>query len=121
MNLAYPYQFDSRGHTAETADDKHLRDLIEQVLFVTPGERVMRPEFGSNVAQLVFAPNSPELAGASQMLIHGALQRWLGDLIAIEGVNVEASDASLSITVQYRPLRSDETVVQTFVAPGAKP
>jgi phage baseplate assembly protein W len=121
MNFGYPYRFDARGRTAEATDAQHIRDLIEQVLFVSPGERVMRPDFGSNVAELVFAPNSPELAGATQMLIQSALQRWLGDLIAIEAVSVASDDATLQITVQFRALGSEDSVVHTFSSPGAAP
>jgi uncharacterized protein len=114
MNLGYPYQFAPLGRTAASADEPHIRDLIEQVLFTTPGERVMRPDFGCGVAQLVFAPNSVELASATQMLIQGSLQQWLGDLIAVQGVRVEADDAVLSITVQYSIRRTDQLQVQTF-------
>jgi phage baseplate assembly protein W len=121
MNLAYPYRFDSRGRTAEATDDQHVRDLIEQVLFVSPGERVMRPDFGSNVAELVFAPNSPELAGATQMLVHSSLQRWLGEVLSIEAVNVESADATLRITVQYRVLGAARSAVHTFSSPGVTP
>ena len=117
MNLGYPYQFSPLGRTAEAADARHIRDLIEQVLFTIPGERVMRPDFGSGVAQLVFAPNSVELASATQMLIQGALQQWLGELIVVQGVRVEAADAVLAITVQYSIRLTDEVQVQTFTQP----
>jgi len=117
MNLAYPYQFSPLGRTAEAADARHVRDLIEQVLFTIPGERVMRPDFGSGVAQLVFAPNSAELASATQMLIQGSLQQWLGEVIVVQGVRVEANDAVLSITVQYSIRGNDQTQVQTFTQP----
>jgi uncharacterized protein len=118
MNLAYPYRFSSLGRTAETDDARHIRDLIEQVLFTIPGERVMRPDFGSGVAQLVFAPNSAELASATQMLIQGSLQQWLGELIVVQGVRVEAIDAVLSITVQYSIRLTDQVQVQTFTQPA---
>ena len=114
MNLAYPYRFDPLGHTAAAGDDVHIRDLIEQVLFTAPGERVMRPTFGSGVAQLVFAPNSVELASATQMLVQSALQQWLGDLITLLGVSVEASEATLAVTVQYSVRRTDQLQAQTF-------
>jgi phage baseplate assembly protein W len=117
MNLAYPYQFSALGHTAEIADERHIRDLIEQVLFTIPGERVMRPDFGSGVAQLVFAPNSVELASATQMLIQGSLQQWLGDLIVVQGVRVEADDNVLAITVQYSMRLTDQVQVATFTQP----
>jgi uncharacterized protein len=114
MNLAYPYQFAPLGDTAESADDPHIRDLIEQVLFTMPGERVMRPDFGCGVAQLVFAPNSVELASATQMLIQSSLQQWLGELITIMGVSVEANDAILNVTVRYSIRRTDQVQTQTF-------
>src|SRR5262252_7110008 len=108
MNLAYPYSISALGRTAETPDDVHIRDLIEQVLFTAPGERVMNPTFGSGVAQLVFAPNSAELAGATHMLLQAALQLWLGALITLQSVNVDADDAVLNITVRYAIRGTDQ-------------
>ena len=108
MNLDYPYHFDGRGRTAETSDDAHIRDLIEQVLFTAPGERVNRPTFGSGVMQLVFAPNSDALASATQQLVQGALQQWLGDLIQVQSVDVQSEDATLRITVEYIVRRTQQ-------------
>jgi phage baseplate assembly protein W len=101
VNLRFPYQFDGRGRTAEAEEAAYIRGLVEQVLFTAPGERVMRPEFGSGLMQLVFAPNSPELAATTQFLVQGALQQWLGNLIALEGVEVESVDSTLRVTVRY--------------------
>jgi phage baseplate assembly protein W len=71
VNLRFPYQFDGRGRSAEAEEEAYIRGLVEQVLFTAPGERVMRPEFGSGLMQLVFAPNSPELAATTQFLVQG--------------------------------------------------
>ena len=78
MNIDYPFHFDGRGRTALTGDDDHIRDMIEQFLFTNPGERVNRPDFGSGLLQMIFAPNSQELAAALQHTIQSGLQRWLG-------------------------------------------
>lgn len=121
MYLKCPYQLDGRGHTAETTRADWVRGLIEQVLFTMPGERVMRPDFGSGVMQLVFAPNSPELAAATQMLVQGALQQWLGDVITVEAVTIEADDATLRVTVQYVITATQERQVQTFERGGVTP
>ena len=75
--LDYPLHLDGRGRAAVTGEDDHIRDLIHQVLFTNPGERVNRPDFGCGLMQLVFAPNSPELAATVQALVHAALQQWL--------------------------------------------
>ncbi|MCP4329285.1 MAG: GPW/gp25 family protein [Alphaproteobacteria bacterium] len=99
--LDFPFHFDSRGRTAQTGRDDHIRDMIEQVLFTTPGERVNRPTFGSGLLQLVFAPNSDELASTTQFLVQGALQEWLGDVITVEAVEVEADDSRLTARITY--------------------
>ena len=114
----FPYRFDSRGRTAETDEADHIRDLIYQVLFTSPGERVMRPDFGSGLLQLVFAPNSDVLAATTQALVQGALQQWLGQLIAVEAVRIESEDATLRVTVQYVIRRNTERVTATFVQGG---
>ena len=118
MQLDYPFHFDGRGRTAETNTDEHIRDLIEQVLFTAPGERVNRPDFGSGVMQLVFAPNSDALAAATQQLVEGALQQWLGDLIQVQAVEVQNDDATLRVTVRYLIRRTQTAQVAQFTTGG---
>jgi phage baseplate assembly protein W len=108
MNIDFPFQFDNRGRTAATGDDDHIRDMIEQLLFTNPGERVNRPDFGSGLLQLVFAPNSPELAATLQFSLQAALQRWLGELIELQELEVTSEEASLRVLVQYVVRRTGE-------------
>lgn len=121
MQIDYPLHFDNRGRTAETSDEDHIRDLIEQVLFTTPGERVNRPSFGSGLLQLVFAPNSDTLAAATQMTVQGALQQWLGDLITVQSVDVENEDSVLRVRVQYINRRTQGQAVAQFTQGGIGP
>lgn len=114
-NIDFPFAFDPRGRTATTGDAAHIRDMIEQLLFTDPGERVNRPDFGSGLRQLVFAPNSPELAAALQFTMQGALQRWLGDLIEVEALEVTSEDATLRITLVYTIRRTGEQRTDEFV------
>jgi phage baseplate assembly protein W len=100
--LDYPFRVDGRGWVATTGDEDHLRDLIHQVLFTNPGERVNRPDFGCGLLQLVFMPNSDALAAATQFTVRGALDQWLGDLIEVQQVNVTSEDARLQVEVVYR-------------------
>lgn len=118
MNIDYPLRFDGRGRTAETGDDDHIRDLIEQVLFTAPSERVNRPTFGCGLRRLVFAPNSNELAAATQVLVQGALQQWLGDLIQVDDVEVESDDAKLLVIVQYTVRRTKQQQTAQFTTGG---
>jgi uncharacterized protein len=113
-NIDFPYQFDTHGRTASAGEDDHIHDMIMQVLFTAPGERVNRPDFGSGLLQLVFASNSDELAAATQFLVQGALQRWLGDLIAVEAVAVESDEGLLRVTVRYTVRRTQQRRVDHF-------
>jgi uncharacterized protein len=120
MNIDFPYHFDGRGRTASTDDDDHIRDMIEQLLLTSPGERVNRPDFGSGLLQMVFAPNSPELAAALQFTMQAALQRYLGDLIDLKSLQVSAQDSTLSVVVQYVVRRTQESRTQTFARSGVQ-
>ena len=115
MNWAFPFQFDMRGRTATTDDATHIREMIEQLLFTTPGERVNNPDFGSGLLQMVFAPNSAELAAALQFTTQAAVQRYLGDLIDLQQLDVTAQDATLSVTVKYIIRATQQQQTNTFV------
>jgi phage baseplate assembly protein W len=116
--LDYPYRFSGLGRTAVTDRDGHIRDLIEQVLFTAPGERVMRPDFGAGLLALVFEPNSSTLAAATQMLVQSSLQLHLSHLIAVQAVDVINDDATLRIEVSYIVLLDRSLHQASFTAPG---
>jgi uncharacterized protein len=114
MNLDFPFHFDRWGHTASTDYENHIRDLIEQLLFTNPGERVNRPEFGSGLLTYIFSPNSPELATAIQAIVAAAIDRWLGDLIELQTLEVTSEDATLRVVVQYVLRTMGEAQTTTF-------
>ncbi|MGH9908967.1 MAG: GPW/gp25 family protein [Pyrinomonadaceae bacterium] len=119
MNIDFPFHFDARGRTAITGKDDHVRDMIEQLLFTNPGERVNRPDFGSGLLQLIFAPNSPELAAALQFTVEGALQQWLGDVIQVQSLEVTSEDAILRVQLSYIVLSTGEQRTEVFAQEGA--
>jgi uncharacterized protein len=113
MNVDFPYRIDARGRTAEAGHEEHVRDLIEQLLLTAPGERVNRPTFGSGLLDLVFEPNGEALAAATEQAVQGALQVYLRELIAVEGVDVAAREGELAVTVRYVLRRTQERRVTT--------
>jgi phage baseplate assembly protein W len=117
--LDYPFSFDGLGRTASAERGDHIRDLIEEVLLTAPGERVMRPDFGSGLLALVFEPNSTALAATTQMLVQGALQQHLSHLIAVQGVEVVNDDGALRVDVRYVVLRDRTTQSANFTVPGS--
>src|SRR5690554_995527 len=100
MHIGFPFGLDSTGRIREVSTAQHLRDLIEQVLFSAPGERVMRPEFGSGAHHLVFEPAGEELAATTEYAVRGALQRYLGDLLVVHAIRVQSEQSTVRITLQ---------------------
>ena len=116
-HVDHPWHPDGSGRTATADRDDHIRNLIEQVLFTTPGERVNRPDFGSGLLRLVFAPNSDALADAVSTGVQASLQRWLRDLVRIDAVDVTRDDATIEVTVRYVVRRTQQAAAAQFRRP----
>ncbi len=115
MNIAFPYRIAGDGRTDAATDADHVRDMIELVLFTHTGERVMRPDFGTGLLQFVFADNSPELAAALQLTVSAALAHFLGDVITVGELRVEAIEAELRVTLSYALRATGQARTDTFV------
>ena len=114
MNIAYPLSITDEGLVATASYSQHIEQLIEQVLFTTPGERVNLPDFGTGITQLIFNPGNAEMVSATQFLIQGALQQWLGNLIQVQAVQVFAEDSTLNVTIQYIVRQTKQPRVASF-------
>ena len=99
--LAFPFHIDDRGQIAATSGDENIRSKILQVLLTAPGERVNLPDFGCGLRDLLFDPNNEILAAACEFTITKALERWLGDEILVERVDVTNDDERSQIEVVY--------------------
>jgi len=103
QSIAYPFGIDAGlGRLAEEHDyATHVEQLIKQVLFTNPGERINRPDFGCGLRRMVFAPNSDVSANLTQVTVFQALDRWLGNLIAVNDVKVKTLDEVLEVRIVY--------------------
>jgi phage baseplate assembly protein W len=117
--MDFPFRVDETGRTATTDVDDHVRDMIYQVLFTSPGERVDLPNFGCGLLQLVFAPNSDTLAAATQLLVQGSLQKWLGDVIQVEKLLVTNNDSQLIVSLVYTRRDTGEQLQTEFAVPSS--
>jgi phage baseplate assembly protein W len=108
MNIYFPWRFDGRGRTASADEKQHIRQIIEQLIFTNPGERVNRPTFGTGVLQLLFGFNSPELAATVQFTMEAAIQQWLGDVVELQKLEVTSVDSTLTIEISYSIRRTSE-------------
>ncbi len=100
-SIEYPFQFDGRGRTALAGDTDHIEQMIEQVLFTSPGERVNRPTFGCGLLQMPFEPNDDRLQQTMEFLIRGSLSQWLGTLIDTQSINVSRNENVFSVDITY--------------------
>jgi phage baseplate assembly protein W len=114
MQYNYPYRIDSNGRTATADEDQHIKQMIEQVLFTSPGERVNRPTFGTGINNLIFAPLSDEIIATTQLLVQGALQQWLGDLVIIQSVEVSSEESTLHVNIVYSNRRTQQQQTAEF-------
>ena len=119
VQIAFPYHFGPQGRTATASSDDHISQMLEQLLFTRPGERVIRPDFGCGLMDLVFGPNSPELAAAVSHTISAAVQKWLADVLAVTAVQVTAQDSTLRIDLSYVVKATGEARAEAWIVPGA--
>jgi phage baseplate assembly protein W len=118
MNIDYPFHFQGRGRTATTGDARHIRDMIEQLFFTSPGERVNRPNFGSGILGRLFEPNSPEQAAVLQVAMQAAMQQELGDLIQLQALEIASEDGTLRVVVSYMIRRTGESRTEIIERSG---
>ena len=114
MYFNFPFKIDDNGRSSVTNEERHIKNLIEQILFTSPGERVNRPNFGSALNQIIFEPNSDIFGISIDTLIQSSLNLWLDHLIIVESVNVENKDSTLEVTVKYKISKNQRTNVTTF-------
>lgn len=102
-SIKHPFAIDQgRGRLAEEDNyASHVEQMMLQVLFTAPGERINRPDFGCGVKRLVFAPNSEVTATLAQVTIFESLNRWLGSAITVNDVSVLAIDSRMEIKIAY--------------------
>jgi phage baseplate assembly protein W len=95
-------------------DDAHIRELIDQILFTSPGERVTRPEFCAGLSEFVFEPITGESVAALKSAIQQELDQRLNKVIKIDEVQIAADESRLQVTIQYVVLSSSKCMHYAF-------
>ncbi len=102
--VAFPLAVGADGHTGTVDLDRHISQLVGELLFTDPGERVNRPTLGCGVLELVFDSLNDELLAATQFVIQGRLQEWLNNLIKVDAVQITSSGSEVTVVVGYQVL-----------------
>lgn len=121
IRMDFPYAVDAAGRTARTAREDHARDMLEQLLLTDPGERPNRPDFGSGLRGLLFAPLSPEVAAAVELSARAAIERWLGEVLDLLALTATAEESALTVEVTYALRDDPEATPRRAVLRSAAP
>ena len=100
---AFPVQLNPRGQIALAIGERDIEQSIRIVLETVPGERVMRPEFGCQAKQLLFAPKNAATQGLLVRYIETALTRW-EPRVEVIGVNIlddQSHDGAWLVEINY--------------------
>lgn len=114
MHKSFPFHFDVRGHIARCDDSAHILDMLEQILFTTPGERVNRPDFGCGVAAMVFGSTAPEFITVKKSQIHSQIQQLLGHLIQVNEIALSVQESRITIVINYTIFKNQQNQSAEF-------
>lgn len=111
--LAFPFGPTPLGRSAvvDYGSDAHVRQLLELLVFTVPGERVMRPDLGSPVRQMIFGPLGGPASQALEAALHATIQQWLGHVLTLVELTVAVldEDAALEVAITYEVVRTRST------------
>ena len=118
----FPPMLDERGMIALTNDYDEIEQSIRIILSTAPGQRVMRPEFGCRIHELVFAPNSSATAGQAIRYVGEALGRWEPriDLQEVNALDDPGRDGVMLIEIKYqiKDTHDERSIVYPFFLMG---
>lgn len=109
-HLAYPFRIGADGRTVRVLTlEEHVRDEIVQLILTNPGEHAFLPEFGGGARRLVFEGGGQETAAMAKSMLSQALTTYLGHRVTVEELDVESTEATITIDVRYRLAGSEES------------
>jgi phage baseplate assembly protein W len=122
QGLAFPLQINQQGGIALARGAHDIEQAIRIVLETQPGERMMRPEFGCRVHELLFAPLSAATRGLAAYYVEEALGRW-EPRIELQEVNTlddPGRDGVMLIEIKYRikDTHDERSIVYPFFLMG---
>jgi len=120
--FSFPLQLDPRGRLSLTNGESEIAQAIKIILETAPGERMMRPEFGCRIHELVFAPNNASTRALAEHYIRQALDRWEPriNIKAIEITTDRDRDGVLQIEIKYqvKDTYAERSIVYPFYLTG---
>jgi phage baseplate assembly protein W len=100
----FPVELNQRNQIDMASYEESIRNAIWMILATSPGERVMRPDFGCGIYDMVFAVNNSGTSERVANLVRQALVRWEPriELLSVSAAGDPANQATLLIQIEYR-------------------
>jgi phage baseplate assembly protein W len=119
----FPPRLDAQGRIELVHQEHDVEEAMRIILLTNKGERQMRPEFGSELFRLQFAPNDASTAGLARRYVQEALARWEPriEVTEVQAGPDERNPARLNIHIEYRLLATNSErnlVFPFYVIPG---
>lgn len=106
--ISYPLRTNSRGGIQASSGESKIKESLLLILGTQPGERLMRPNFGCNLRDLVFASNNAATSDIARHRVSEALRVW-EPRIVVDDVIVtnDNKDGRLIVEIKYRVKTTD--------------
>jgi len=119
----FPPRLDSRGRVELVHEEQDVEEALRMILMTRKGERPMRPEFGCEIHELVFAPNDPATSGLARRYVIEALTMWEPriDVLDVRTLNNPSGDNAIRLSINYRVIATNaerNLVFPFYTIPG---
>jgi phage baseplate assembly protein W len=103
VGWAFPPSINARGRIAMSRGTRDIEEAIQMILLTPKGQRIMRPEFGCQIHELIFAPNDATTAGLAASYVQEALEMWEPriEVLKVHARNDEENESRLLIEIDY--------------------
>jgi uncharacterized protein len=104
QGIGFPFRTNTQGSLQLSADDRNLEESIHLILRTSLGERVYRPDFGSRLSELTFAPLNTQTLLLIKLYIEEALEAW-EPRIELDEIQTDPDPVRgrVNIIIRYHP------------------
>ncbi len=114
FDVSFPLRIDNRGRMATAGYETHVREMLEQLLFTQPGERVNRPDFGTPISAAIFDRPTDELISSLEFQVSTSVQRFMGEVVSLENVSIDVVDDQIEIILTYTIIALNQSTEERF-------
>ena len=122
IGISLPLQFDNNTFAQTFQTSEQVKSNIKNLLLTKKGERILQPEFGSGLQELLFEPSTVDFEGRIEDTINESLQQWL-PYVTVEEIDIEATDElrdnnRINVSLKFRIGNNVDLNEVTFTAQG---